>query len=180
MEFFNFEGEVWYRQDDGSAERLNENNSEIITYMLDKIEKFYPKAYSALSQEYAKVKPNLPHFRYLLVSRFIRCNFGNIDNIADIDDNGRFQFECVPCPLRGECRYEKIICRPEFDSRISSAEMRVLKLWYEGKSKSEIAENLYLSLHTVNNHIRNAFVRLGIKGKAEFFKYAKHHNLFSR
>ena len=76
------------------------------------------------------------------------------------------------------CRYENIICRPEFEHHISEAEMRVLRLWYQGLSKSEIAEKLYISPHTVNNHIRNAFVRLGIHEKAEFFRYAEINKLY--
>lgn len=57
--------------------------------------------------------------------------------------------------------------------------MRVLKLWYDGYSKEEIAERLYLSVHTINNHIRNAYTRLGIHEKAEFFRYAEQNHLFT-
>lgn len=178
MEFFTFESEIWYRLPNGTSDKLTENSTAIISTMLEKIEKFYPKAYSALCSEYSRCKPNLQFFRFRIVSRFIKCNFGNIDNVADVDEFGRFQFECVQCPLRGECRFENVICRPEFEHHISEAEMRVLRLWYQGLSKSEIAEKLYISPHTVNNHIRNAFVRLGIHEKAEFFRYAEINKLF--
>lgn len=176
-EFFNYENEVWYRID-GSTERLTEYSTDIISLMLDKIEQFYPKAYHALAKEYSRCKPNLPFFRYRVVNRFCKCNFGNIDNIPDIDDYGRLHFECVPCPLRGECKYERIICRPEFEHQITSAEMRVLRLLYAGKRREDIADDLYLSIHTVNNHIRNAFTRLGIHEKSEFVKYADKTHLF--
>ena len=56
--------------------------------------------------------------------------------------------------------------------------MRVLRLWYQGKKKEDIAEELYLSVHTINNHIRNAFTRLGLHEKAEFVKYAESNKLF--
>ena len=178
-EFFTFEDEVWFRLPNGLSDRLTENHLEIITSMLNRIEKFYPQAYSALCKEYERCKRNLPFFRYRIVSRFCRCNFGNIDNVPDVDTFGRFNFEHVACPLRGECRFEHIICHPAFDHRISDAEMRVLRLWYMGKKKEDIAEELYLSIHTVNNHIRNAFVRLGIHEKTEFIKYAEANNLFT-
>lgn len=177
-EFFTFENEVWYRLPNGTSDRLTECNTEIIAMTLDKIERFYPKAYQALCQEYARCKSNLSFFRFRIVSRFCKCNFGNIDNVPDIGVFGRFNFEHVSCPLRGECRFEHIICHPIFDHHISDAEMRVLRQWYMGKKKEDIAEELYLSIHTVNNHIRNAFVRLGIHEKAEFIKYAEVHNLF--
>lgn len=178
IEFYTFENEVWYQLPDGQHERLIENSTELIAFMLEKIEQFYPKAYLALCQEYEKCKPNLRIFRFRIVSRFCRCNFGNIDNIRDIGRSGRFNLECVPCPLRGECRRENEICHPEFDSNISDAELRVLKLWFEGYSKENIASELYLSIHTINNHIRNAFVRLDLHSKADFFRYAEAHNLF--
>ena len=177
-EFFTFENEVWFRLPNGSSDRLTEKHTDIISSTLDRIEKFYPKAYHALCKEYERCKPNLPFFRFRIVSRFCKCNFGNIDNIQDIDEFGRFNFEFVSCPLRGECRSRRATYRPEFDHHISDAEMRVLRLWYHGKRKDDIAEELYLSIHTVNNHIRNAFTRLGIHEKSEFVKYAEVNNLF--
>lgn len=178
IEFYTFEDELWYRTPDGHTERLTERHNDVVALVLDKIEQFYPKAYVALSKEYERCVANLSLYRFRMVQRFCKCNFGNIDNIADIDGYGRMRLECVPCPLRGECRMEGVICRPEFDSQLSDSEHRVLRLWYQGMSKEEIAEQLYLSIHTVNNHIRNAFARLGIHEKAEFFRYAEANNLF--
>ena len=53
-----------------------------------------------------------------------------------------------------------------------------MELWYKGLTKEEIAERLYLSVHTVNQHVRNALARLGLHEKAEFFSYATRNNLF--
>lgn len=61
---------------------------------------------------------------------------------------------------------------------MSDAELRVMKLWHEGLNKEEIAEQLYLSVHTVNNHIRNAYIRIGVHSKAEFVRYAETNHLF--
>lgn len=178
VEFYNFENEVYYKLSDGSTERLTEASTEVISLMLEKIEKFYPHAYLALCKEYERCKPNLTHFRYRIVLRFCKCNFGAIDNVPDVDAYGRVTFESVPCPLRGECRAEGIICRPEFNHRISDAEMRVLRMLYNGYSREEIAEHLYLSLHTINNHIRNAYTRIGVKDTASFMKYAEANSIF--
>ncbi len=117
-------------------------------------------------------------YHFLIAKRFVRCNFGSIDDIKDIDVSGSFKFEYVPCPLRGECKLEGIVCRPAFSSKLSQAELRVMKLWSEGESKESIAEKLYLSVHTVNNHIRNAYFRLDIHNKAEFVRYAETKGLF--
>ena len=178
LEFYNYESEVWYRCSDGSCDRLTEDKSEIISMLIQSVENFYPEAYAALAKEYERCKPNLMHFRYRMAVRFCKCNFGSIDDIPDIDGFGGFNFEHVPCPMRGECRYERIICCPKFNHRISEAEMRVLRLWYDGLRKEDIAERLYLSIHTVCNHIRNAYARIGVSDKAEFVRYADSHHLF--
>ena len=178
IEFYNFENEVWYRNANGTTAKLNEN-SEVVGEIIEMISEYYPKAFAALEKEYSRCLPNITLYRYRIVNRFIRCNFGIIDNVYDIDAMGKSHIEDVPCPLRGECKHECVICRPEFNSHISAAEMRVLRLWYEGMKKEEIAEQLYFSVHTVNNHIRNAFNRIGINSKAEFFRYAQQNNLFS-
>jgi DNA-binding CsgD family transcriptional regulator len=178
IEFYIFENETRYRLPDGTDERLTEGSHEVIKHMLDKIENLYPKAYAALNKEYKKLNA-IPFLkRYNIVNRFCRCNFGSIDNIRDIDSKGRFVFEHVPCPLRGECSMEGIVCNPEFNSQISKSEMRVLELLYRGFEKEEIAEKLFLSVHTVNNHIHNAYVRLGFHEKAEFIDYAHRNKLF--
>lgn len=177
IEFFIFNDELWYRSEGKSPCRLKEQDYEFVTLIANLIEKFYPKAYIALASEYAKSKANLPLFRYRIVSRFCRCNFGNIDNIIDIDAS-TFHFEHVLCPLRGECKFENIVCHPEFESHISKAEKRILERWYRGESKEEIADALFLSIHTINNHIRNAFQRLDIHNKAEFVRFTDLNNLF--
>lgn len=179
IEFYTYENEVWYRKSDNTHEQLTEHSEEIITTMLNDIEEFYPTAYAALCSEYERCKPNLRYFRFRIVQRFCKCNFGNIDNIPDIDHRGRYNLERVPCPLRGECKNERIICGAKFNDKISEAEKRVLQLLYHGYKREDIAEQLYLSVHTVNNHIRNAYQRLGIHETAEFMKWAAEQKIFS-
>lgn len=178
IEFYNLNEEIWMRSADGECQRITEDKGDLVTFVCEKIQDFYPKAYQALEEYYAKSKANVSWYRFLIVKRFIRCNFGNIDDIKDIDVCGSFKLECVPCPLRGECRLENVVCRPEFNHNLSAAELRVMRLWYIGETKDSIAEKLYLSVHTVNNHIRNAYYRLGIHSKAEFVRYAETNKLF--
>ena len=178
IEFFNYESEVWFRDGDGQCVRLSEDRQDVVTMLLDTIEELYPDAAAALAKEYERCKPNIMHFRFRMALRFCKCNFGAIDRIPDVDDSGKFNFEDVPCPMRGECRCEGVVCHPKFNHRISDAEMRVMRLWYDGVSKPEIAERLFLSVHTVCNHIRRAYERIGAKDKAEFVRYADRYNLF--
>lgn len=47
--------------------------------------------------------------------------------------------------MRGECPYEGIVCMPRFNANLSTAELRVMKLLYEGRSEQEAASELFNS-----------------------------------
>lgn len=178
-EFFAYEDEVLIRLNDGSIRKLVESDYEIVNEMSELIGTFYPKAFDALSKEYKSCAPNQPYFRFRIVCRFVRCNFGALDHIPDVSSDSRFVFEHIRCPLRGECRFDGIICRPEFAHQLSPAEARVMALVYDGLTEDEIGARLKLSPLTVHTHVRNTYVRLGLHSKGEFIKYASSHNLFS-
>ena len=67
---------------------------------------------------------------------------------------------------------------PKFNSKLSDAEMRVMRIFYEYKDIDKIADMLYLSGHTVKNHIKAAYAKLGIHTRGEFITYASKHRLF--
>ena len=178
IEFFSFEHELWYRLPDGTTARISEKNTDMIAALFSAVENFYPKAFAALSKEYKSCRPNITYFRFKVVARFLRCNFSILDNVPDVA-NGLFSgFEYVACPLRGECPYECVICRPEFNHKLSAAEMRVMSLWYTGLQEDGIAEQLCISPYTVHNHVRNSYIKLAVHTRAEFVKYVDKHNLF--
>lgn len=177
-EFYTCDDRV-YCMCDGKSSEITETDTVIIDELINRIENFYPKAFCALKENYSKSSLNTPYYRFLMVRRFIKCNFGNLDtNQPDLDDEGTFNFEKTSCPMRGECLYEGTICMPEFNSRLSEAEMRVMRLYYQNKDMYKIADLLYLSGHTVKNHIRNAYTKLGVHTRGEFITYANKHNLF--
>jgi len=176
-EFFTYEGEVWFRQDGGLV-HLTESHSEIIDGMIDILSTFYPKAYDALCETYKGCALNKWYYRFRIVTRFIRCNLAQLDNVPDISDTCDCAFEFVPCPLRGECKLDCVVCRPEFDHKLSAAEFPVMRLWYQGEDVKYIADKLCLSPHTIHNHIRHAYQRTDTHTRGEFVKYAAQHNLF--
>jgi len=91
---------------------------------------------------------------------------------------GNHHFEMVKCPLMAECPYYRIICQPRYESNLSEREKEVMKLYYQHVSTDEIARRLFLSIHTVNNHRRNALQRLGLHSLEEFIGYAHKNKLF--
>lgn len=52
----------------------------------------------------------------------------------------------------------------------SSREMEIIRLLIQGKSKQEIEDELFISPHTVKNHIYNIYQKLGIKNRLEIIK----------
>ena len=56
-------------------------------------------------------------------------------------------------------------------TRISNSELNILKMVSEGKTNKEIADNLFISVHTVKKHISNIFKKLNIKSRMETRKY---------
>lgn len=180
LEFYIFGSELWCKHDDGRNEIVDETKVELIEYLLDTIREYYPEAYKALEKLYSKSSANIRYYQYLIARRFCKCNFSKLETThEDIDKKGSFHFEKVECPMRGECPLEKVVCQPKFNSNLSIAEKRVMKLYYEGLDKEQIASELFISPETVKVHIRNSYVKLGIHDKAEFIRLANSNNMFN-
>lgn len=178
IEFYIYNDELWYISADGCNRKLSEKDTDVISELLTMIEEMYPSAYAALQQEYASSSLNVPYYQFLVARRFCKCNFGKLDS-TKMDLVGKLlALENVSCPLRGECRHEGVICCPKFNTKLSEAELRVMRLVYEGLDNEEIACRLFLSPHTVKNHVKSVYAKLGIHEKAEFVKYADKNDIF--
>lgn len=163
----------------GETERqLTENDVEFIQTFIDVIKEFYTCAYNALIETY-KSNENKRYRDFLSVRRFIKCNLGSYDNRIDLDEKWNFNFEFVSCPMRGECKFDKIICSPVFNSKLSDRQLEVMKLLYDGMSDGQVADKLFISLNTVNNHRKNAFKKLGIHSFNDFMRIASKNNMFN-
>lgn len=172
------EGEVTIREQGMPERKLKEEDTEFIGSFLSVLEEFYPEAYAALRERYAKSDGNKRWRDFLATRMFIKCNFGLYDNMVDVDENWNFRFEFVGCPLRGECKGLNVICNPKFNSVLSECQLNVMRLCYYGKNDDEIAEKLFLSPHTVKNHRKNVFRKLDVHSMPEFMRYANNKNLF--
>lgn len=163
---------------DGKNEEVTEKNQDLIEEILARIETYYPEALKALNECFKKSSLNVPYYNFLRVRRFLKCNFGELDTKEKDDEDGFFNFEKIACPLRGECKFENAICMPTFNSKLSEAELRVMRLYYKNESVDRIADNLYLSGNTVRNHIKASFRKLGLHSQGEFISYANRNHLF--
>lgn len=67
---------------------------------------------------------------------------------------------------------DKAVLEPIFKKYgISKREQDILKLLVDGKSNKEIEEALFISYHTVKNHIYNLYQKLGVKNRYELVHF---------
>lgn len=126
------EGEVTMRPIGEAERQLKETDTDFIQAFLAILREFYPEAYDALMDIYSKNSNNKRYRDFIAVRRFIKCNFGLYDNMIDVDENWNFNFEFVGCPLRGECKHDKVICAPKFNSKLSDRQIEVMRMLYDG------------------------------------------------
>ena len=50
---------------------------------------------------------------------------------------------------------------------LSVREREIVMLAAQGMASKDIAERLYLSVRTVNNHLQHAYTKLGVSGRAD-------------
>jgi len=170
------DGDVEFIIDEQSPAVLKQTDTDLIMELYNIIMSTYPEAHAALYNRYYASLQNHVYFRFLVVRGFAKCNFGQFDNKADIDEEGNFHFEFVPCPLRGECKDENIICSAKPRSILSAAEIKVLELISIGKEAEEIADMLFISKHTVDTHRKNMQKKLDIHNVNGLSNY--YHKIF--
>lgn len=158
--------------------QLTVNDTVLISEILDRSQTFYPEQYDALCKEYSRSSANVPYYNFLRARRIINCCFGENDRQPDIDEFNNYHFEPVKCPRIAECKYFKIICQPKFNSSLTDREMEVMKLYFNHVKTEDIAERLFLSIHTVKNHRRNSLQKLSLHSMEEFQDYAHKHQIF--
>ncbi len=140
--------------------------------MIVMIRDLYPGAFAALSELYSKSERNKDFFEYKIVHRFIRCNFGEYDALNyDINNVGHFNVEDVKCPLRGECLFEGVICKPQLQTKLTARELEVAKLLAQGFSRQEVADELTISIYTVSRHIANIKARMHFRNIQQIISY---------
>lgn len=173
-------GDVMVSKESGVTKTLSQSDNDLLNKLEETISEFYPEAYEALCAQYKDCSKNPPYHRFLIVRRFIKCNWGEYDRTLDIDHLGRMNFEFVNCPLRGECKYDQVICCPKFNTALSPREKQVMELVYDGLSDDQIASQLFISLNTVNNHRKNSFKKTEVHTIGDFIIYAKDNNIFNK
>lgn len=162
------DGETILGSDESGNVITIDENSEVLQKILSIVKRDHPKAYEALEEIYK----NSAHYKYLMARRFIKCNFSVLDNKVDML-NGEFNIEHVSCPMRGECKWERVICLPEFSTVLTDRETEIILCIANGMTDSAIADKLFISIFTVDNHRKNIYKKLDLHNRAELILYAQ-------
>lgn len=75
-----------------------------------------------------------------------------------------------------EMDFDGFTCEP---ISLSDREIQIIKLIASGLTNTQIAEELFLSNHTINTHRKNILAKLGVKNTAGIVIYAVKTNLVS-
>ncbi|MGO8936818.1 MAG: helix-turn-helix transcriptional regulator [Mycobacterium sp.] len=59
---------------------------------------------------------------------------------------------------------------------LTDSELKVAHLVAAGARNRAVAQRLFLSPHTVNSHLRNAFAKLGIRSRTELSRFISAHH----
>lgn len=175
IEFYNCpDGSVIVKPFDKPMFVYEQSCRKITEEMLIVIRDLYPAAFSALAELYSRSERNRDYYEYRIVHRFIRCNFGEYDALTfDISQTGDFNFEDVRCPMRGECLFEGVICKPTLKTELTPRETEVAKMLSSGLSVQDISENLQISILTVRNHVQHIKARLRLKHTSQIISKFK-------
>lgn len=173
VEFYaDSEGGIYVLFPDGKTKAIRENDREIISDLLSMISDLKPQAYDKLLEFYSKFSRNKIYYEFRMAQRFVKCNFPHFDLAKkDIDTNGKFNAEKFYCPIRDECPLSGIVCNGKIESTLTEREKEIFALIADGAQSEEIAENLFLSVHTINRHRENIKIKIGARSVSEMVSW---------
>lgn len=174
------DGNVYFSKNGGTENRLTRFNKELCGRMIQIISNRFPGAWSRLRLLYppksnSAADKDISAFQ--IVERFIRCNFGELDTLSPDMANDILNFEEVRCPLRGVCKDENIICKPQSLTKLSPAEKEVVQLYLYGYTFTEIARRLGKAPQTVKVQLHNIKNKLETKNCREIIKVMRLNTL---
>lgn len=180
IEFYNTpSGGVMVSVEGQEAFILLPTHYDLISILHDYIMQNYHGAYLALSSLYKGSAQNPSYYRYRIVSRFARCNFGEYEtNVVDISKH-TFHFEQVHCPLRGagDCQLEKVVCNPQYTLPLTRQQINIFRMYADGLNTEQIAKKLSLSTNTIDRHRSDIQSKLDLHSITEMILFWINNNL---
>lgn len=120
-----------------------------------------------------------PHSKIKRTEQFAKCRLGGLDFKPDIENNVLQDGEYWPCPKRGNCPHEGLLCKlPVINGqRLNNTEVKIMQLSATEITNDVMAEVLELPLGTLHKIKKGLYDFMGIQTKQEATLLSKFHNL---
>ncbi len=140
------------------------------------------RAFNFISQ----VKKKFPWLKQVVIFEteeeevVIKCMKAGIDGVVH-SSSGLMEFlKCIHHVIAGEHYIGSRMMHVIFDTfrkthngPLTNRETEVLELLSEGKSYTEVADELFIGKETVRSHIKNIYFKLGVSKKAQAIKIGR-------
>ncbi|WP_114417794.1 response regulator [Marinospirillum perlucidum] len=100
-----------------------------------------------------------------------------VEHIVQVVDGGSPMSPMIARHLLKKMQQDAGLGKPEPEIALTKRELQLLKLLARGYTYREVAEDLSVSSHTVNSHIKNLYRKLSVKTKNEAVFAATRHGL---
>lgn len=144
-----------------------------------KVKSFYDLPFLVFQLLREKINGDAPILKELMrmhpdsemkrIEQYVICNFSGLDFTADINNGVLQEGEYWPCPLRGICPGEGIICKPlVYEGQVVNAvEIKMIKLLVTDLTNEVMAEEMCLPLGTFHKVKKNLYQKLNVSTKQE-------------
>lgn len=162
-----------------AVEFFEADNGEFKAFNGGEVINFYetPYSYLQLIRENIDADPAAKAILMLMhpdsemkqIEQYCRCNFSGLDYTPDIKDGVLQKGEYWPCPKRGICPGEGIVCKPLMYNGhvISSTEIQIIQKSISDKTNELIADELCLPMGTFHLFKKKLHEKLGVSTKQE-------------
>jgi len=120
-----------------------------------------------------------PNNEYKRLEQFVKCRFGGLDYQADITADGLQEGEWWPCPLRGKCASEGVLCKSVVvnDEKLEAQDITLIQLLTTNDTNETIAMEMGLALGSFHLYKKKLYKKLGnIQTKQELTILAQRLN----
>lgn len=109
----------------------------------------------------------------------LSCCFGLSDNIPDLDHEGNYNPEFVPCPCRKRCPFngynprhaeeQTVICNPVYFTGFTTREKELAALILNGETSTpRLAELQHVTISAIDKMCTALYKKTGVTNRSEF------------
>ncbi len=164
------------------------NNSSVEFFNLDNQVKFFsdskmkdfheiPVSTLLLLRDALKYQNNVdtilkdwhPESEMKRIEKFVSCRYGGLDHEADIKNLELQKGEYWPCPMRGMCKGDGIVCKKLTynNETLSAKEIKLMQLLSTALTNEALADEIDLPLGSFHVFKKELYKKLNIQTKQE-------------